>query len=282
MTEPKIPPRPTGPHPTAEQLYLAVAAERSGACSPEDEEVFAHAASCADCSAEIAHLEAFEQPEPVAPEALDAAWRRFRHRANPSAAEEDRGRVQLPPPPRQATIVPFPTPSSRRSLAGPSPWRYAGWAAAATLAVGLSLGFFLGTSTVQTITPIPVASAGVPPPGTHGKPPGGPPPGSLAETAGGDVQRGGAPASAEDLAPIGRLDRAPTEIRFANPDHEPKRVLLFATDPPYQWQSPETTAERIEIPADERAKLKIGVDYFWSVLDAEGESAAQKFRLRKR
>ncbi len=263
MTEPKIPPRPTGPHPTAEQLYLAVAAERSGACSPADEEVFAHAASCADCSAEIAHLEAFEQPEPVASDALDAAWQRFRHRANPGAADSGSGRGQAPSPPRQATIVPFPTPTSRRPLAGPSPWRYTGWAAAAMLVVGLSLGFFLGTSSVQT---------------------GGPQPGSIAEPAGADVQRGGTSPSpsAEDLSPTGRLDRAPTEIRFANPDHEPKRVLLFATDPPYQWQSPETTAERIEIPATERAKLKPGVDYFWSVLDAEGESAAQTFRLRKR
>lgn len=286
MTEPKIPPRPTGPHPTAEQLYLAVAAERSGACSPADEEVFAHAASCANCSAEIAHLEAFERPEPVALQTLDAAWQRFRHRANPGAADSGSGRAQSPPPPRQATIVPFPKPASR-PVAGPSPWRHTGWAAAAMLVVGLSLGFFLGTSTVQTITPIPVA------PGTPGKAPGGPVPAVPSESAGtADVPSSGGPdalrggtipsATAGEVAPTGRLDRTPTEIRFANPDHEPKRVLLFATEPPYQWQSPETTAERVEIPAAERAKLKPGVDYFWSVLDAEGESAAQTFRLRKK
>jgi hypothetical protein len=279
MTEPKIPPRPIGPHPTAEQLYLAVAAERSGACSPADEEVFAHAASCADCSAEIAHLEAFEQPEPVAPMALDAAWQRFRQRANPTAADAERaGRVQPSARPRQATIVPFPTPSSR-PVATSSPWRYTGWAAAATLAVGLSLGFFLGTSTVQTITPIPVAPG--PQIASHTSPtPGAPPGGATPEIS--DTQRGGTPLTTGEVAPTGRLDRAPTEIRFANPDHEPKRVLLFATEPPYQWQSPETIAERIEIPAAERAKLKPGVDYFWSVLDAEGESAAQTFRLSKK
>ncbi len=265
MSEPKIPPRPSGPHPTAEQLYLAVAAERSGACSPADEEVFAHAASCAFCSAEIAHLEAFEQPEPVAPQAIDDAWQRFRNRANPGAAEPAR-QVQPPPPPRQATIVPFPA-RSHRPAAPPSPWRYAGWAAAAMLAVGLSLGFFLGTSTVPTITPIQVASGSPPAPG-------GP--------AGPDVQRGGPSSPIGEVAPTGRLDRVPTEIRFANPDHEPKRVLLFSTDPPYQWQSPETTAERIKVPAAERVKLKAGVDYYWSVLDAQGESAAQTFRLRKR
>jgi hypothetical protein len=278
MSEPKIPPRPTGPHPTAEQLYLAVAAERSGACSPEDEEIFAHAASCADCSAEIAHLEAFEQPEPVAPATLDAAWRRFRHRADPDA-----GRVQAASPPRQATIVPFPV----RPAARFSPWRQAGWAAAATLVVGLGLGFFLGTSTVQTITPIPVAPG--PAVGPAALPGGQTPttpaiPSSRDDPYGSDGLRGGTipAATAGEAAPTGRLDRAPTEIRFANPDREPKRVLLFSTDPPYQWQSPETTAERIEIPAAERAKLKPGVDYFWSVLDAEGESAAQTFRLQRR
>ena len=274
MTEPKIPPRPTEPHPTAEQLYLAVAAERSGACSPADEEVFTHAAACADCSTEIAHLEAFEQPEPVAPATLDTAWQRFRHRANPDFGSR---RVQAPSPPRQATIVPFPKPSSRQPVAGPSPWRYTGWAAAAMLVVGLSLGFFLGTSSVQTITPILVAPNEKAASHTVA-PPDGPAPAIP------DTQRGGTiPSVASgEVAPTGRLDRAPTEIRFANPDHEPKRVLLFATEPPYQWQSPETTAERIEIPAAERAKLKAGVDYFWSVLDAEGESAAQTFRLRKR
>lgn len=304
MTEPKIPPRPTGPHPTAEQLYLAVAAERSGGCGPAEEEVFAHAASCADCSAEIAHLEAFEQPAPVAPGALDDAWRRFRQRTHPEAgapvapfaplaiADAGRaGRVSAPSSaPRQATIVPFPTPS--RPPAAPSPWRYAGWAAAAMLAVGLGLGFFLGTSSVQTVAPIQVASGPplAPPPGGRlgGQPaerPAGGPASAVSPGAGSaDTVRGGSDLSVSpgEVAPTGRLDRAPTEIRFANPSHEPKRVLLFATEPPYQWQSPETTAERVEIPAAERAKLKAGVDYFWSVLDAEGESAAQTFRLRRR
>ncbi|HXU31184.1 MAG TPA: hypothetical protein VN851_11450 [Thermoanaerobaculia bacterium] len=287
MTEPKIPPRPTGPHPTAEQLYLAVAAERSGARCPADEEVFAHAASCADCSAEIANLEAFEQPEPVAPMALDAAWQRFRRRAGTADDDGSRtGRVQAAPPPRQATIVPFPAPSSRPAAAL-SPWRYAGWAAAAMLVLGLGLGFFLGTSTVQTITPIPVAPAvqvASHAPAPPGRPEPASPEGSPGPGVSGmpDALRGGTLSDPGEVTPTGRLDQAPTELRFANPNHEPKRVLLFATDPPYQWQSPETTAERIELPAAERAKLKPGVDYFWSVLDAEGESAAQTFQLRRR
>ncbi|HEV7671535.1 MAG TPA: hypothetical protein VGS22_23700 [Thermoanaerobaculia bacterium] len=276
MSEAKIPPRPTGPHPTAEQLYLAVAAERSGACSPEDEEIFAHAASCADCSAEIAHLEAFAQPEPVAPAAIDAAWQRFRHRA-----DADAGRAPAGPPPRQATIVPFPS----RPVARLSPWRYTGWAAAAMLVVGLGLGFFLGTSNVMSIASTPAAS-GTPvvshPPVAPTAGPAPTIPAGPGSSEAPDGLRGGPAETAGEVAPTGRLDRAPTEIRFANPGHDPKRVLLFATDPPYQWQSPETTAERIELPAAERAKLKPGVDYFWSVLDAEGESAAQTFRLRRR
>lgn len=266
MTEPKIPPRPTGPHPTAEQLYLAAAAERSGAWTPADEQVFAHVASCAVCSAEIAHLDAFEQPEPVAAGALDEAWRRFRdHRPNPVAAPRSA------PATTTATIVPFPGPA--RPAAAVRPWRRAAWAAAAMLVLGLGFGFFLGTSTVQTFDPAPGAAASPSP----ALPPAGPAEPGL------DGTRGGPPpaAGSGEVAPTGPLDRVPSEIRFANPGHEPKRILLFATDPPYQWQSPETTAERIEIPADERAKLKPGVDYFWSVLDAEGESAAQSFRLRE-
>ncbi len=261
MTEPKIPPRPTGPHPTADQLFLAVAAERSGECRPADEEVFAHAATCAECSAEIAHLEAFAQPEPVAPAALASAWERFRDGAGTAAKS-----VEATAPPRQATIVPFPVPSIRprpAATGGSSPWRYAGWAAAATLTLGLGLGFFLGTTSVQTI-----------------RPPAGTPSGAAVPPAA-DGLRGGV-LSGGPMAPTGSLDQAPAEIRFANPDREPKRVLLFATEPPYQWQSPETTGDRVELPATERAKLQPGVDYFWSVLDAEGESAARTFRLEGR
>ncbi len=270
MSKPMFPPRPIGPHPTADRLYRALAAERAradraepGALASEDEAVLEHVAACAECSAEIAHLEAFEHPTPMAPEDLDAAWRRFQE--GPSAAP-------APMPletPRGATIVPFPSAVTR-----PAPTfrisRYAGWAAAAMLVVGLGLGYLLGTS--NTLTPAP-AAADLPP---------APPavPASPAPVPEDPLRGGEQPVTAEALAPTGALDRRPTEIRFSNPDHQPKRVLLFATEPPYQWQSPETTGERVEIPAAEQAKLRLGVDYFWSVLDAEGESAAQTFRLR--
>lgn len=275
MTEPKIPPRPTGPHPTAERLHRATVAERSGSWTPADEEVFAHAASCAACSAELAHLEAFDRPEPLAAGAIEDAWLRFRdRRQEPAAAPPSlpaAATAATSTSATTATIVPFPS----RSFPAPTvrPWRRAGWAAAAMLVLGLGFGFFLGTSTVQVAAPVPNATGPVPP----ALPPAGAAEPTLDGTRGGPLPV----VVAAELAPTGPLDRVPTEIRFANPGHEPKRVLLFATDPPYQWQSPETTAERVEIPAEERAKLKAGVDYFWSVLDAEGESAAQTFRLRE-
>ncbi len=151
--------------------------------------------------------------------------------------------------------MPFPSRPATSRL-----WRQTGWAAAAMLAVGLGLGFFLGTSNVQTHPTNPPTPLDQPIP---------------------DGLRGGTVPTGP-AAPTGELDQIPTEIRFANPNREPKRVLLFATDPAYRWQSPETTGDRIELPAEERAKLRPNVDYFWSVIDADGESAAQTFRLRGR
>ncbi|HKV12944.1 MAG TPA: hypothetical protein VJ725_32685, partial [Thermoanaerobaculia bacterium] len=68
-----IPERASGPHPTPEQLYRA----HRGPRSAEDERWLAHAAVCAACSEELAHLEAFDAPEPVSPAKLDEAWARF-------------------------------------------------------------------------------------------------------------------------------------------------------------------------------------------------------------
>ncbi len=253
MNEPKIPPRPNGPHPAADSLYRAIAAVQSGAVTPEDERIFAHLAGCALCSAEVAHLEAFDQPERLPPGAVESAWERFRNGAG--ADREVAPPIAPATPHREATIVPFPSrPATSR------PWRQTAWAAAAMLAVGLGLGFFLGTSNVQTHPINPPTRLGQPIP---------------------DGLRGGTVPTGP-AAPTGELDQIPTEIRFANPNREPKWVLLFATDPAYRWQSSETTGDRIELPAEERAKLRPNVDYFWSVIDADGESAAQTFRLRGR
>ena len=73
MTDAALPPRPRGPHPTPEQLYKA----RRGPRTAEDERCLAHAAVCAACSEELLRQEAFDDPEPVSPGSLAAAWERF-------------------------------------------------------------------------------------------------------------------------------------------------------------------------------------------------------------
>jgi hypothetical protein len=72
MTE-RIPARSPGPHPTPEQLYAA----RRGPRTAEAERHLAHAALCAVCSEELVRQEAFDDPEPVSPRALEEAWGRF-------------------------------------------------------------------------------------------------------------------------------------------------------------------------------------------------------------
>ncbi len=74
-------PPPPGPHPTPEELYRA----RHEAPSPETEAWLAHAALCAECSAELLRQEAFDHPEPLPAAQLDAAWERFTGRS-PRAA----------------------------------------------------------------------------------------------------------------------------------------------------------------------------------------------------
>lgn len=72
MTD-RIPARSPGPHPTPEQLYAA----RRGPRTAEAERTLAHAALCAACSEEFMRQEAFDDPEPVSPRALEEAWNRF-------------------------------------------------------------------------------------------------------------------------------------------------------------------------------------------------------------
>jgi hypothetical protein len=72
MTD-RIPARSPGPHPTPDQLYAA----RRGPRTAEAERHLAHAALCAVCSEELARQEAFDDPEPVSPRALEEAWDRF-------------------------------------------------------------------------------------------------------------------------------------------------------------------------------------------------------------
>jgi hypothetical protein len=65
--------RPPGPHPTPEQLYQA----RRGPRNAEAERHLAHAALCAECSEEMVRQEAFDHPEEMSSQELDARWENF-------------------------------------------------------------------------------------------------------------------------------------------------------------------------------------------------------------
>src|SRR5262245_11581921 len=73
MTDPIIPARPRGRHPTPEELFAAHRNPQSSASEP----VLAPPATCAQCSEELLQLEAFSVPEPVSPARIEAAWKRF-------------------------------------------------------------------------------------------------------------------------------------------------------------------------------------------------------------
>jgi hypothetical protein len=79
MTDPIIPWRPVGPHPTPEQLYAARHGQddRHGQ-NEKSRALLRHAAGCAACSEEMARQEAFDQPGALQAAALEAAWERFR------------------------------------------------------------------------------------------------------------------------------------------------------------------------------------------------------------
>ena len=240
MTEPKLPQTPPGPpgrHPTPPELYRAAAGPRT----PAVEATLAHAAACAECSAELARLEAFNHPAPVAPHALDAAWRRF-ERGEGVAANENR--------PRRAAVWALPL--------------------AALLALGVGLAVWQRTQqsapgpTAQPAPPVHITKPAIPgPPGSDG-PRGGP---------------GEQPADA--LSPLGPLAAPPRAFRFTNPDGASRHVLVFDEGQKYLWTSDETTGTAVPFPASEQAKLKPGAHYFWTVVGADNEQMpAQSFTLR--
>ena len=71
MSDPEIPPLPPGPHPPPEALLSALREPGSAA----GRKALDHAATCADCSEELVHAEAFLRKSPGA---SAAAWGRFR------------------------------------------------------------------------------------------------------------------------------------------------------------------------------------------------------------
>ena len=222
MTEPILQ-RPPGPHPSVEELRRAYLDPEA----PDAERILDHAALCAACSEELLHLEAFDQPEALPAERIEAAWRKFG--------------------PPGASAAPVAAPSrggalSRRPL----------WALAAAIAVGLlAVGLWPIAKKATTV----------------------PPPEHPVDTTRGPVEAAGL------WLPTGALAEAPREFRFPA-EAGPQNVMVFDSGA-YRWTSEPITGGRIPYPETERAKLKPGVEYFWTVL-GERETAARSFTIRGR
>jgi hypothetical protein len=124
----QIPSSPPGDHPTPEQLYRA----RRGPRNAEAERHLAHAVLCAECSAELARLEAFDDPEELSPGELDAQWERF---GSPRATRQPENRPERQP--------------ERR---GRPPFQQFALAAAAVLALSMGFGLWSASQTVPPST----------------------------------------------------------------------------------------------------------------------------------
>ena len=207
-------------HPSPEELYRA----RKDPHGAAAEAHLAHAAACTVCAAELARLEAFDHPEPLAPAHLEAAWERF-------------NRLEAGGPPARRAVPP-------RAIL---PRRLA-FALAATLAA-CAAGLLL------------LKPAGPPPPPA-------------------DATRG-AGEQAGPWSPDGSREGPPDAFTFPVTDGAPRRITLYDAAGTYRWTSEPATGGRIPFPAAERARLRSGVDYFWTVLDGEEATAARMFRIQK-
>jgi hypothetical protein len=88
-----------------------------------------------------------------------------------------------------------------------------------------------------------------------------------------DVERGGEQEIA-GLEPSGSLAAPPAELVFSDPGGRPRRVKVFDATQSYVWTSPPATGGRVAFPDTERRRLQPGVEYFWTVLDDDGEEGA--------
>ncbi len=88
-----------------------------------------------------------------------------------------------------------------------------------------------------------------------------------------EVERGGEQATA-GWEPSGSLAAPPAELVFSNAGGEPRRVKVFDAAQSYVWTSPPTPGGRVTFPEAERRRLRPGVEYFWTVLDDDGEEGA--------
>jgi hypothetical protein len=234
-TPPKV---PIGPHPSAEELLAA------------SEATLRHAATCADCTTELARLQAFQNPEPLAPAALEAAWRRF-----------EAG------PPKASNAAP-----ARHDERDASPWRRllaalgggsprGRWSLGLATAAVAVLAAVIGLSVWQAQRAVPVGTPDPQPSGSE------------------DTLRGEL-FGITPLAPRGDVASAPHEVRFQNPQAIEVRIQLVSALGEVVWTSEQTTASMVVIPEDRRALLKAPAEYYWSILLADGrQTAAESFRV---
>ncbi len=99
-----------------------------------------------------------------------------------------------------------------------------------------------------------------------------------------EVERGGGrePAVFAESTSV-LLKEPPALFTFAAPGDEPRRVKVFDAAQTYQWTSAPTLTGKVALPPAEQARLKPGVEYFWTVVGGTGEeTAARSFRIERR
>ena len=74
--------------------------------------------------------------------------------------------------------------------------------------------------------------------------------------------------------PSGKLSAPPAELVFSDPGGRPRRVKVFDEKQRYVWTSPPAPGGRVALPEVERRRLQPGVEYYWTVLDDDGEEGA--------
>lgn len=113
---------------------------------------------------------------------------------------------------------------------------------------------------------------------------------SLLWKEGGPAGDGPPPAAGEEVVrgagelklirtPAGELTEAPRAFHFPGIT-APVRVTVFDAEGTYRWTSEPTTTGEAPFPEVERAKLKPGTDYYWTLVDAPTSEAAVSFRVR--
>jgi hypothetical protein len=231
--------QPPGSHPTPEQLYRA----RRGPRTSEAERWLAHAAACALCTEEILRQEAFDAPQPVAPDRLTEIWHRFNKAPQPS-------RAPLPP---LAPVIPIRLSSIAQPPGRPaavSRFGLAGWGLAAALATGVvGLGLWHHAPAPPQASPLRGAAEL---PGTW------------------------QPSGLLDAPPTEILFPA-------SPGGEPRHVTMCDDLQTYSWTSPPAAGGRVAFPEAERKKLRPDRSYFWTVVEEENAVAQKfRLRQKKK